>query len=45
MQYLIQAWGLPMCFTVTLMLIQNTNIDDAYKPGIGVEYCWLDGEF
>ncbi|XP_058982399.1 G-protein coupled receptor Mth2 isoform X1 [Musca domestica] len=28
--------------TFALVIIQNSNIPNDFKPGIGVEYCWLD---
>ncbi|KAM7354842.1 G-protein coupled receptor Mth2-like isoform 2-T2 [Cochliomyia hominivorax] len=39
--YSAYAWGVPFCLTCILMIIQNSDIDPYYKPGIGDDYCWL----
>lgn len=39
--YSTYAWGVPLCLTCIVMIIQNSNVDDYYKPGIGDDYCWL----
>lgn len=39
--YSAYAWGVPFCLTCIVMIIQNSNIDSYYKPGIGDDYCWL----
>ncbi|XP_061397167.1 G-protein coupled receptor Mth2-like [Musca vetustissima] len=39
--YSIYAWGIPACLTLAVIALQNSNMDDLYKPGIGDDYCWL----
>ncbi|XP_073843040.1 G-protein coupled receptor Mth2-like isoform X2 [Musca autumnalis] len=39
--YSIYAWGIPACLTLIVIALQNSSIDDLYKPGIGDDYCWL----
>ena len=43
--YSAYAWGVPLCLTCIVMIIQNSNIDDYYKPGIGDDYCWLKSKY
>ncbi|XP_037811115.1 G-protein coupled receptor Mth2-like isoform X1 [Lucilia sericata] len=39
--YSTYAWGVPFCLTCIVMIIQNSDMDPYYKPGIGDDYCWL----
>ncbi|XP_075161433.1 G-protein coupled receptor Mth2-like isoform X2 [Haematobia irritans] len=39
--YSSYAWGIPACLTLIVIAMQNSNIDELYKPGIGDDYCWL----
>uniref|UniRef100_A0A1I8NM82 G-protein coupled receptors family 2 profile 2 domain-containing protein n=1 Tax=Stomoxys calcitrans TaxID=35570 RepID=A0A1I8NM82_STOCA len=39
--YSSYAWGIPAGLTLIVIGIQNSNVKDLYKPGIGDDYCWL----
>uniref|UniRef100_T1PGE5 Methuselah n=1 Tax=Musca domestica TaxID=7370 RepID=T1PGE5_MUSDO len=39
--YSIYAWGIPACLTLIVIALQNSNMNELYKPGIGDNYCWL----
>ncbi|XP_059218179.1 G-protein coupled receptor Mth2-like [Stomoxys calcitrans] len=33
---------IPLCVTMVAVIIQYSNIDNGFKPGVGEEYCWID---
>lgn len=43
--YSAYAWGVPFCLTCIVMIIQNSDLDSYYKPGIGDDYCWLKSKY
>ncbi|CAD7083129.1 unnamed protein product [Hermetia illucens] len=41
--YSLYSWGLGLCFTAAVILIQKSNIPEEWKPGIGGgQFCWID---
>ncbi|XP_075163341.1 uncharacterized protein LOC142235975 [Haematobia irritans] len=40
--YLAYGWGIPAALTLLLVLVQNSNLLDYLKPGIGEDSCWFD---
>lgn len=44
--YSVYAWGLAAHMTGLVIWAQWSNlVSDDYKPGIGVEMCWLDSMY
>ncbi|XP_011295021.1 G-protein coupled receptor Mth2 [Musca domestica] len=40
--YLAYGWGVPAALTAVLLIIQNSNMPEKYKPGFGEESCWFN---
>ena len=44
--YSLYVWLSAGFATLILIIIQNSkNIDEIYKPDIGVEWCWLNSKY
>ncbi|XP_011290617.2 probable G-protein coupled receptor Mth-like 10 [Musca domestica] len=39
--YAVYAMGLPLCLSLILIILENSNIGLDYKSGIGGDFCWF----
>ena len=44
--YSLYAWlGASIATIISFIIQKAKHIDDIYKPGIGIHYCWLNSKY